>query len=527
MEPSEKEGVWRAVAVLSFAGVARLFAAAATLTIAVDGVVYIKQARLLASGQIREALAIPYHIGYAAVVAALHRLLFLPNTPEFWELAGQVVSLFAGFVLVVILWRLGEEVFGQKAGFWVGLAAVNVQLVRFSAQVRSEALYLALLFGAVLFGVRFLKRKHLSHATLCGLMVVLAYLVRPEALLLVVVLFCFLLVVFVRGAVAKKEGFWRDGAGAAALCGVVAACALPYMLAIAPFGGVGKEVGTPKITLKRDPFWLLERRVIERDYVVTGEGIRQRYVFEAEKVSDFALEYAGNLGEGAHLLASRVLHPVIAVVVVLGVFLFLRRGNGVAGETFRRGAWFLLLCGVGYFLLVSLFGVTHRHLTQPATFLLLFCGVGVLWLGERLKGRPGLAWALLVIAAVLLAGRLVVARHSGYLAEREAGLWLRRCVPPYHRIACRLPRLLYYSDLQLAGEIQLPRGKGYRLNRRALEWVLKKGCELVAVDAAPLPEEDKNFLFSHKRLVFMARFRRGPQDILIFSVRPAPPTKRR
>jgi len=502
-------------------GIVRLFAAATTLTIAVDGVTYIRQARLLDAGHIKQALAIPYHIGYAACVSAAHRLLFLPNTPEDWELAGQVVSLATGFLTIFVLWKIGEEVFGKKVGFWCGLAAaLNVQLVRFSAQVRSEALFFLLLGSALLFAIRFLKGQTVRNAVLCGLLTVLAYLVRPEALLVGVLFSVFCIVLFfVRLPQTRREA-WHYAAGLCALVGVVTLCVLPHLYAIRPFGGVGKEKGSLKLTLKRDPLWLFERHIAERDYLATEEGVEQHYVVPHSRLKDFLKQYASEVGKGAHILASRVLHPVLALLVLFGLF-------GVFGgmEHHRSGTWFLLISAVSYFPLVSLFNATHRHLTQPALFLLPFCGVGVVWLKERLKRRQKSLWLLGIVAAGLLFGRLVVARHSGYLAERQAGLFLRQNVPPFYRIACRLPRLLYYSDLTCVGKIQAPKGEGYRIMRRKLERFLKEGCELVAVDAAPLSPEDKDYILKHKHLSVLGRFRVPPQDIIVLRVLP-PPQKR-
>jgi len=507
----------RQATVACVGGIARLFAAATTLTIAVDGVVYVRQARLLDAGQIKQALAIPYHIGYAACVCAVHRLLFLANTPEGWELAAQVVSLIAGFATIFVVWKIGEEVFGKEAGFWCGLAAaLNVQLVRFSAQVRSEALFLLLLGGAILFAIRFLKRQTVWNATLCGLLTALAYFVRPEALLVGVLFSAFCIVLLFAGLLKRAEGKWRYAVGLGALAGIVILCVLPHIYAIRPFGGVGKEKGRLKLTLKRDPFWLFRRHLAERDYVATEEGVERRYVLPRSRLKNFLMAYASDIGEGAHILASRVLHPVLALLVLLGLV-----GLLAGGEHHRGGTWFLLLGAVSYFLLVSLFGVTHRHLTQPALFLLPLCGVGVVWLKERLSRRRKLLWFLGIVAAGLLLGRLVVVRHSDYLAERQAGLFLRQTVPPYYRIACRLPRLVYYSDLTCVGEIQAPKGERYRIRRRKLEMLLKKGCELVAVDAAPLSPEDRNYILKHKHLAVLARFRVPPQDIIVLRVLPS------
>jgi len=59
-----------------------------TQVVAIDGITYIDQARMMVAGRLADALAMPFPPGYPAAIAALHTLLGMPATAAGWELSG-------------------------------------------------------------------------------------------------------------------------------------------------------------------------------------------------------------------------------------------------------------------------------------------------------------------------------------------------------------------------------------------------------------------------------------------------------
>jgi len=132
-----------------------------------DGTYYIAQARALLHGHLGGGAFPP---GYPAAVA-----LFMTVIGDDVR-AAQVVSVLAGLAATLLIYLMGRERFGRGAA-WIcaAVAATTPLFVRLSLMTMSEALYVALLTGALLAALR-------SRAGSAGLLAGLAAATRPEAL---------------------------------------------------------------------------------------------------------------------------------------------------------------------------------------------------------------------------------------------------------------------------------------------------------------------------------------------------------
>ncbi|MBW2123446.1 MAG: glycosyltransferase family 39 protein [Deltaproteobacteria bacterium] len=93
----------------------RIYLFAFTYVISRDGVVYLALAGYFREGNLGKGLSHDFHPLYSLVIAALSYLI--PGS----ALAGQVVSLVSGSLLVVPIYLLGKDLFGQRAGFLTGI----------------------------------------------------------------------------------------------------------------------------------------------------------------------------------------------------------------------------------------------------------------------------------------------------------------------------------------------------------------------------------------------------------------------
>ena len=99
------------------------------------------------------------------------------------EMAGRLVSIVMGSLLVLPVFFMGEKLFGRRVAYLAAaLIAVHPLLVALSASVYVESTYLTLLFASLYFGMRVLDFDGVKQAFFCGLMLGLAYLTRPEGL---------------------------------------------------------------------------------------------------------------------------------------------------------------------------------------------------------------------------------------------------------------------------------------------------------------------------------------------------------
>jgi 4-amino-4-deoxy-L-arabinose transferase-like glycosyltransferase len=139
------------------------------------------------------------------------------------ELAGRTVSLVAGVLATLLFALLAQRMYGRAAGRWCGLlAALHPLLIGASVVVLAEMTYLALLLLGLLLIRSPLATMPRGYAVSSGLVFGLAYLCRPEALLV------FAAIVAVSTVLDWRR--WRSVATSAALMAVAfLVVAVPYV----------------------------------------------------------------------------------------------------------------------------------------------------------------------------------------------------------------------------------------------------------------------------------------------------------
>lgn len=131
--------------------------------------------------------------GYTGISAPGKDLMFPPLFPVLIgavrmitgqvELAGRVVSLLMGTLLVLPVYLIGQHLYGRRVGLLAAaLAACHPLMVNFSAAVYCEMTYLALLLMALYGSFRSLRLQSSRSFVFTGVCFGLAYLTRPEAI---------------------------------------------------------------------------------------------------------------------------------------------------------------------------------------------------------------------------------------------------------------------------------------------------------------------------------------------------------
>src|SRR5262249_13182709 len=112
------------------------------------------------------------------------RLCFPNSLPFAVQLAGQIVGSLASLALAVVMFYLGRELFSPAVGF---LGALLFQVLpgpgRIMADGLSEPVFLVFALLATLAAIRGLSGNHPLWFALAGLSSGLAYLTRPEGLI--------------------------------------------------------------------------------------------------------------------------------------------------------------------------------------------------------------------------------------------------------------------------------------------------------------------------------------------------------
>jgi 4-amino-4-deoxy-L-arabinose transferase-like glycosyltransferase len=152
--------------------------------------------------------------------------IFFPLTLSL-EGAAALVTLLAGVLLVAATYALAERHYGPRAGFIAGaVVALHPVLVAISGVALSEPIYLPLLVGGALYGLGWLKTGRRSSGLLAGTCFGLAYLTRPDAILLAGLL----IVVFLLSSRVRGTTWTRSIAQALPFVAALVLISAPYIV---------------------------------------------------------------------------------------------------------------------------------------------------------------------------------------------------------------------------------------------------------------------------------------------------------
>jgi hypothetical protein len=386
------------------------------------------------------------HPGYPLSILAVSmpvRALSQAEPAETMSLSARLASGIAATLLVIPMFFLGKLLFHRAAGFG---AAALFQCLPVSAHVLSdglsEALYLLLVSTALVIAVLAFRNWRPGYFVLCGLTAGLAYLTRPEGILLVAATGLVLVALCVAQRRSLKQ-FTVCAGGLVVAAGLVGS---PYVLATGHFTGkpsFGQMIGTDAIP---------EREEGPR-HVTRAPGVAQPLL---ATTFAFTLELKQAVWQRAALAAwnlcgelVKCFHYVAWLPTLLGMWWFRRRPWIVPGLWVVLALCILWICCLCW-LAVAVGYLSDRHL-----LLLVLCGsfatAAAVWeLPSRLlawyrrqawsgvAGGPfqhSLGTAL--AAAALLSGLLAIGLpktlerlHGNRAGYHAAGLWLAEHASP-------------------------------------------------------------------------------------------------
>jgi hypothetical protein len=172
-----------------------------TYVISLDGAFnYIPVAKLFVSGAYKDA------IHYAAIQPLYAFLVALVSrwVGDF-ELAGKLVSSFSGILIIFPVYFLGKQIFGKKVAFVSALLlTVHPYIRRFSADVLKDSTYLFSLALGVWFAWKTIESEKKYPYLFIPLFSAIAYLVRPDGVEILLVVFFYILFIKIFGVSGNK-----------------------------------------------------------------------------------------------------------------------------------------------------------------------------------------------------------------------------------------------------------------------------------------------------------------------------------
>jgi 4-amino-4-deoxy-L-arabinose transferase-like glycosyltransferase len=382
-----------------------------------DGVHYIDAAKDFFAGRISAGLSSVYPPGYPLLIALLY-----PLTGD-WELSSQIWSLLCGVLLLVPLYILCRDIYGDRVAL-IGcfLAAVSPYLARYSVHVRTESPFIFLSTVALVLFHQGIQHGSNSRFFYGSLVAGFAYLVRPEAIgFLVIVPF----VLGLRWWIKREPRLSRLFQTCALVFLGFSLFALPYIsylsMETGHWGAISRKAGvTLAISLKGSD--LLDGGELQDsadfESLVFLDFVRNHPLLYGKKVAMDILPAVGAYFEA--------LHYSYVPFLLIGLFLVFRE------RFWERKDFLLLSFALFYVVGLTLVYVKRRYSVQVVPVSLGWTALGMLWCWGYFKEFPSarvsrilLPLGVLVFAAGTIPKTLKpISPEKGYV--REAGRYLKQ-----------------------------------------------------------------------------------------------------
>ncbi|HVP10537.1 MAG TPA: glycosyltransferase family 39 protein [Phycisphaerae bacterium] len=439
-----------------------------------DGVQFITFARQLASDPIATMTATTKQPGFSWLLLGLHgavNLVVDASSPFAWQRCGQTIALVGGICVCGLIFVLTRRLFDTATTAIAGIfGAVWPQGAHLSADVLSDMPHLALYLAAFLFAYRALKSDRLGWLVPSGIVAGLAYMLRQEAMGLVVA-------AAVCWAWPDRRRSWlRQLAG-------VATVALCFAAVIAPY-----SIATGKVLPNKNPWNLLfgtPQKLTTETSNEKDEGGRMK----DEKVAEagatavvgslFILHPSSFIFPSASLPARRdgdvfagvtswwMAPPkmiegwaksgryIISTLFLLALVLKSAPRADPTGRRLAIAAVFLQLLAV-QFRIKSYGEISSRYMIIPLVLCIPWAASGLLALLNVVAARLRAAWNVQSIDVRTLGTILVALPMLYYLARpinyekaqfRHAGEWLYQHARPGDLVLAhdRLEQLMFYA----------------------------------------------------------------------------------
>jgi 4-amino-4-deoxy-L-arabinose transferase-like glycosyltransferase len=373
------------------------------------------------------------HPGYPGFVLAMSlpvRHALGGITPDSMRLSAQLASCLAAVLLVIPMYYLGRQLFHPAAGFW---AAVLFQCLPVScralADAISESTFLLLVSTAMLCALSALRSRSWRRFALCGGLCGLAYLTRPEGVVVILAVGLVLL-----GTTAAAA--WRQ---------TLACGAALVVAAVAVAGPYAATIG--HLTNKPTP-----QEILRLSHVASSTS--------GPLLASLFAEWAQgkDLGSRAWALRAFVTEVakaysyVLCVPALIGLWWFRDRLRAVPG------AWVLLLVSLIQGLILWRMAARIGYVSERHVLLLVLCGLfwaaAAVWaFGHWLAARTprltahgsGLAVVLLAAGAGLSLSQSLRPLHKNRAGFHAAGLWLAQHAHPADEIVDPFCWCHYYA----------------------------------------------------------------------------------
>lgn len=459
-----------------------------------------------------------------------------------FEAAGRITSLATGVLLILPIFFVALKLYGRRVALIsAALTALHPLLIALSASVYSEGSFLTLVMGGVYWGLRAIHQEAKWAALFAGGCFGLAYLVRPEAIVLAPLVCLAILAV----ALMEHKSFVKGLLSCGMLLVSFGVLAAPYVAFLSSHTGHLRVEGKKNINLTISQRMNQGKSYLQAAYGISDDLREDGPLLDPDGFVDKAPAMSAKDALGYFLAAasrnkavlyseifpSYVFGPILIAMVILGLFARPWNGRRTVSELYL-----LLVFSFFFLLMLSIHVFFFRYAIPILPFLILWCAKGIDGFGKWAGGTARLVkWQTFLqprsfqrtaswgVCAALLALAFIGMRGIGefeqakpkYQPVKEAGLWIRN-YGGSKRIMSTNDTITFYAS---GTEFEFP----YCDSSLALAYIHQKKVDFIALNALhglrsrPYMEEwIKNGIPDpHAQLVFQSG-QRPEEKVLIY-----------
>jgi 4-amino-4-deoxy-L-arabinose transferase-like glycosyltransferase len=399
----------------------------------IDGILYVRHARQILSWDWSVGRTHPF---YPTLIALFH---FLTPTDE---IAGILVSVIFGALLIFPVFYLGKAIFNEKVGMLAALfAAVHPFLHTPSGSVLSESIFHFLLATSVLFGWYAFQEGRFKDLFLFGLLASLSYLTRPEG---IGFLFVFGGWVFLVNPPGERRR-WTKKTGMVLLAFIsFLVFSFPYFLQLKKDTGrwqISNKIAISMGSLSEEGSSDAVERIRETKRMTVSSFVKSPFAV-AKKI-------------GAGVLTSlfqfqQVFNPLLTVILVWGLLLSKGRSLSLKGNLYVLSYIVYLL-----FIIHPLFRVNRRYTSHVISLCLPWAAFGFIeitewvrkkWRDEAVQKKVPAFLVIAVLIILFVQGRVIHSREHRFI-QREVGHWMGDHLPEGSKLMAVMPQEAFYSGM--------------------------------------------------------------------------------
>jgi 4-amino-4-deoxy-L-arabinose transferase-like glycosyltransferase len=425
-----------------------------------------------------------------------------------FELAGILISVIFGTLLVIPVFYLGREMYNARVGMIAALlATVQPYLFKYSGSVLTESIYYFLVAAIILTALRSFNTGKPFYALLFGALTAVGYLVRPEAIGFLAVFGAWILLV---NPVHTRRSFARRTTIVllASLCFI--AFSSPYLVLLR------KELGRWELSKKVSMTVGVEEGE-EAIEVLPGEAFRKQQLTVRSFLNNpFPFVKAVVFGIfQAFYKFQQSFNPLLFLLAIVG---FVRKKGSFI--PWRQNLFVLSFALFFFALVFPMFKISPRYTSHMITLALPWSAYGFIGIIEvirswdharRLSGKTICIILSFIMAGFLVQG-IVQRKREHRVVQRQAGLWLKNNIPKGETLMSRTVQEAFYADMKM---IRMPEGDF----EQVIEAARSQSVRYIVIDE----KAKKHFLYFSKKaeqqgLVRLNSWKRGERTISIFEI---------